>query len=107
LHRPPTRDACPPTRSRGQATAGERKSRHMAWADLMRRCFGLDVLECPKCFGRMKLIALIEDPAVIKKILEHLNLPSEVPKARSARPPPEQEYRELWDAVDPVYDDPA
>ena len=74
------------------------KTRHMAWADLMRRCFGLDVLECPKCFGRMKLIALIEDPAVIKKILEHLNLPSEVPKARAARPPPEQEDRELWDA---------
>ena len=55
----------------------------------------------------MQLIALIEDPAVIKKILDHLNLPSEVPKARSARPPPEQEARELWDAVDPIYDDPA
>lgn len=45
--------------------------------------------------------------AVITKILEHLNLPSEVPKARPARPPPEREARELWDAVDPVYDDPA
>jgi ribosomal protein S27E len=88
-------------------TFDEDETRHMAWADLMRRCFGVDVLECPKCFGRMQLIALIEDPAVIKKILEHLNLPSEVPKARPARPPPEQMDRELWDAVDPVYDDPA
>ena len=79
-------------------TFDEDESRHMAWADFMRRCFGLDVLECPKCFGRMEPIALIEDPVVIKKILEHLNLPSEAPKARPARPPPEQEYRELWDA---------
>ena len=45
----------------------------------------------------MSAILLIEDPAVIKKILKHLNLPSEVPKARPARPPPEREARELWD----------
>ena len=30
----------------------------------------------------MKLIALIEDPAVIAKILDHLGLSSEIPRAR-------------------------
>jgi len=61
----------------------------------------------PKCLGRMKLIALIEDPAVIAKILDHLGLSSEIPRARPARPPPEQECLELWNSVDPEYDEPA
>ena len=32
------------------------------WADLMRRTFGIDVLACPRCGGRFRLIALIERP---------------------------------------------
>jgi hypothetical protein len=27
------------------------------WPDLMRRAFGLDVLQCPRCDGRMRLLA--------------------------------------------------
>jgi hypothetical protein len=30
------------------------------WAELMRRTFGLDVLACPRCGGRLRLVALIE-----------------------------------------------
>lgn len=41
---------------------------------------GLDVLYCPTCHGRMELIAAIEDPAVVARILSHLGL--------RARPPP-------------------
>jgi hypothetical protein len=52
--------------------------------------FGFDVLACPKCSGRLKLIALIDQPAVIEKILSHLGLPTEPPRARPARPPPEE-----------------
>ena len=29
------------------------------WADLMRRTFGIDVLECPRCGGRLRLMALL------------------------------------------------
>ena len=29
------------------------------WADLMRRSLGLDVLACPRCGGRLRLIALM------------------------------------------------
>jgi len=36
----------------------------------------------------MRLIATIEDPAVVKKILNHLGLSTEVPEAQPARPPP-------------------
>jgi len=38
----------------------------------MRRAFDLDVLRCPRCSGRMQLIATIDDPAVIQRILAHL-----------------------------------
>jgi len=55
---------------------------------LMQRSFGFDVLACPRCGGRLHLIALIEDAQVIRRILTHLGLPAEVPAARPARPPP-------------------
>ena len=58
------------------------------WAELMRRSLGLDVLACPRCGGRLTLIALIDDPAVIGRMLQHLKLPTEVPEARPARAPP-------------------
>jgi len=32
------------------------------------------VLQCPRCDGRMKVIALIQDRAVIVKILPHMGL---------------------------------
>jgi hypothetical protein len=34
--------------------------------------YEIDPLLCPKCQGPMKVIALIEDQAIIKKILIHL-----------------------------------
>jgi hypothetical protein len=42
------------------------------WAELMRRTFGLDVLACPRCGGRLHLVALIEQAAVVQRILRHL-----------------------------------
>ena len=56
----------------------------------MRRAFLVDVLDCPRCHGRMRVIATIDEPAVVKKILEHLGLTTEVPSPRAARPPPEE-----------------
>ena len=54
----------------------------------MRRSLGLDVLACPRCGGRLTLIALIEDPAVIARVLRHLGLPTDMPEAQPARAPP-------------------
>jgi len=75
-------------------------SRYIEWADLLKRTFDVDALQCPKCYGRMKLIAMIEQPDVIEKILDHLGLPTEKPCALPARSPPEQEQLEI-DYVDP------
>jgi hypothetical protein len=65
--------------------AGERI---LLWAQLMARSFGFDVLACPRCGGRLRLIALIDDPRVIRRILGHGGLPTEVPAARPPRAPP-------------------
>ena len=49
-------------------------SRAWSWAALMHRAFGIDVLACAQCGGRLRLIATLHDPAVIRKILAHLAL---------------------------------
>ena len=54
----------------------------------MARTFGIDVLACPRCGGRLRLIALIEEAVVIDRILRHLGLPTETPAPRPARAPP-------------------
>jgi hypothetical protein len=64
------------------------KPRYWTWADLMRRAFDLHVLACPRCGGRMRLIATIEDPRVIRQILAHLGLPTEGSDPFPFRSPP-------------------
>jgi hypothetical protein len=49
---------------------------------------GIDVLACPRCGGRLRLIALIEQAAVIDRILRHLGVATEIPAPRPARAPP-------------------
>lgn len=44
------------------------------WARLIQKIYEVDPLVCPKCSGTMKVIAFIERPDVIKKILKHLGL---------------------------------
>jgi hypothetical protein len=43
--------------------------RNWTWAALMRRAFGLDVLACPRCGGRLRVIATVEDPLAVRQIL--------------------------------------
>ena len=44
----------------------------MTWAQRLKRVFGIDIETCPTCGGAAQLIACIEDPGVIEKILSHL-----------------------------------
>ena len=79
---------------------GPRQGRNYLWADLMRRTMGLDVVTCPRCGGRLRLIAVIDDPAVVKRILRHLGFPTEIPEARPARVPPTEVAPDLFFADD-------
>ena len=44
------------------------------WARLIQKIYKVDPLVCPKCQGKAKVIAVIEDEDVVKKILIHLDL---------------------------------
>ena len=70
------------------ADVARRRARGRLWAGLMQRTFGMDVLACSRCGGRLRLIALIEQAAVIQRILRHLGLPDTVPTPSPARAPP-------------------
>ena len=74
------------------------KSR-ITWARLLKRVFNIDVEVCADCGGKAKVIAAIEDPIVIRKILSHLGLPTKAPvihPTRSRGPPaglsPDDDY---------------
>jgi hypothetical protein len=59
---------------------------YVAWADLLRRVFALDVLACPDCGGRLRLLATIEERAVVEQILTHLRLPVDLPRRTGGAP---------------------
>ena len=60
----------------------------MGWARLLKRVFDIDLEHCPQCGGDLKIIAAIEEPAVIVRILTHLGLPARAPPRSPARPLP-------------------
>jgi len=62
---------------------GVSKESRKNWARLIQKIYEVNPLSCPKCSGQMKVISVIEDEDVIKKILKHLGLWD-----RKARPPP-------------------
>ena len=56
----------------------------MTWTKRLKRVFNIDIEICEACQGQVRVIACIEDPVVIKKILEHLKCNEE--KASGKRP---------------------
>lgn len=61
----------------------EMRHSKMNWAMRLQRIFNIDVTTCSDCQGRVRIIACIEERAVINTILAHLkqqkNLPALVP----------------------------
>ena len=43
----------------------------MTWARRLKRVFGIEIEQCARCGGRLKVIASIEEPALIERILAH------------------------------------
>ena len=64
------------------------KKKNIPWARFLARVFNIDVEICSKCGGKMKIIAAIEDPKVIRKILDYNGLPTKPPSLHPARGPP-------------------
>jgi hypothetical protein len=55
----------------------------MTWVQRLKHVFHIDIETCSACGGTVKIIASIEDPAVINQILAHL-----AEKAATTRLPP-------------------
>lgn len=53
----------------------------MTWAQRLKRVFDIDIQTCEACGGAIRIIAAIEDPAVIKKRLDHLDRQGALPLA--------------------------
>lgn len=57
------------------------------WASLLRRSFSVDVLECPKCHGRLRVMAVITEREPVTRILAHVGMPTGPPPLARARDP--------------------
>lgn len=71
----------------------------MTWARRLKRVFGIDISECEKCKGPVRIVACIEDPVVIEKILNHLkakqaNETSPITRLPPPRAPP---WLPMWE----------
>ena len=65
-----------------------RRGSYWPWATLMRRTFGFDVLQCPTCKGRMKLLALVIDDRSIARYLQKVGERTDLPARAPPRGPP-------------------
>ncbi|XYI04311.1 hypothetical protein ACMHYB_10150 [Sorangium sp. So ce1128] len=63
------------------------RSRYVEWAVMMKRIWGFDVLVCPRCSHKMKVLATITDPEVVRKILDPLRVRSTPLPRAPARDP--------------------
>ena len=57
------------------------------WPTLLRRTFGVDVLSCAKCGGRLRVMGMVDEPWFVSQLLGELGLPTEAPHAARARDP--------------------
>ena len=63
-----------------ETDAPDARERRHAWARLLARVYEVDPLVCPRCGARLRVIAVIQNPVQIIKILNHL--------VRTGRAPP-------------------
>jgi len=67
------------------------------WAAMIRKVYEVDPMLCPKCGGRMKVIAFLTDFCVVDRIIGHLKLTFVAERP----PPPQVALQELLMAADP------
>jgi hypothetical protein len=89
---PPEAEAAAAT---GEPQTSKRAGGYRPWAEVLARTFGVDVLACPKCQGRMKLLAMVKDPASIARYLAAVGEATEAPRRSENRGPPYWKSRVL------------
>ena len=71
-----------------RTTPGQTTLERRTWAEMLKRCFKIDVLQCD-CGGRREVIAAITAGPTAIRILKHLGEPNDPPFFKRARPPPD------------------
>ena len=67
---------------------GTKRARtYTPWAELLKRTFAIDVLGCPRCQGRMQLLAMVTERASVRRFLAKLGELVEVPERSPSRGP--------------------
>ena len=87
--KPEAADTAGPGRSPDSAPTAARS--RLSWSALLARVYGFDALACLRagCDGRLRVVCAITKSTVIRRILDHLALPAELPRFAHARAPPE------------------
>jgi len=78
----------------GEANEKRRLPRNYPRAQLMARVFEFDVLACPRCGARMRILAAINPPDAIGNILGCLGFPTRAPPIAPAIP--DEEAAASW-----------
>ena len=60
-------------RSLDEAPTPAERQASMTWAQRLKRAFDVDIETCSECGDDVRIIACIEDPAAISKILTYLD----------------------------------
>jgi len=60
-----------PRRQRDE-TGASKPTAPMNWMQRLKRVFAIDIETCPKCGDKLRVIACIEEPPLIAKILAHV-----------------------------------
>jgi len=63
--------------------------RYYTWAELLRRVFRVEIFTCSNCGGARRLLAAIQDPSSIERVLRAMGLPFDAPELAVARAPPD------------------
>ena len=59
----------------------------MNWAQRLKRVFAIDIETCPDCSGKLRVIACIEEPWLIRRILAHVHASQEQGSIAARGPP--------------------
>ena len=92
LHRPRPGEAVAAVRPVAVEPRTVPHPRNYTWAESMKRVWALDVLECPRRQGHMRVLAAIHPPDATQKILDCLGLPSRAPPVNPAVQPTETDW---------------
>jgi hypothetical protein len=64
--------AAEPSASEPAAEWPALRARRRRWAELVRRVYAVDVEVCPRCGGQARIVGFVTQPAVVRRILAHL-----------------------------------